>query len=101
MGEGCVQSRHQPRTAHRWWHMHTQAHTHSQLLQRGGWVPVPGHKLPGPREFCFGCVEEAQLGLETLEWEEGRERQGGRLWSHILDLWSVSAVPDLVLWVSL
>ena len=50
------------------------AHTHSQLLRGGGWVPVLGHKLPGPGEFCFGCVEEAQLGLETREWEEGRER---------------------------
>lgn len=45
-------------------------------------------------------MEEAQLGLETLEWEEGRESEGGRLGSHILDLWSVSAVPDSVLWVS-
>ena len=79
---------------------HTRAHTYSQLLQGGDWFPVPGHRLPGPGELCSGHVEEAQLGLETLEWEEGRESEGGRLGSHILDLWSVSAVPDLVLWVS-
>lgn len=34
MGEGCVQSRHQPRTAHRWWHMHTQAHTQPAAAER-------------------------------------------------------------------
>lgn len=72
-------------------HAHTRAY--SQQLQEGGWFPVPGHRLPGPGELCFGYVEEAQLGLESLEWE------GGRLGTHILDLWSVSAVPDLVLWV--
>lgn len=82
--------------------MHTHKHTYSQLLQGGFWFPVPGHRLPGPGELCFcsGYVEEAQLALETPEWEEGRESKGGRLGSHILDLWSVSAVPDLVLWVS-
>lgn len=49
------------------------ARTHSQLLQGRGWVPVPGHRLPGPEELCFGYVEEAQLGLEALEWGKGRE----------------------------
>lgn len=44
------------------------ARTHSQLLQGRRWVPVPG-----PEELCFGYVEEAQLGLEALEWGKGRE----------------------------
>lgn len=53
------------------------------------------HFQSEPGELCFGYVGEAQLGLEP---ESGRE--GGRLGSHILDLCSVSVIPDLVLWVS-
>lgn len=45
--------------------------------------------------LCSGYVGEAQLGLEL---KSGRE--GERLGSHILDLCSVSVIPDLVLWVS-
>ena len=56
-------------------HVHTHTCTHAQpAAAGGGWVPLLGHRLSGPREFCLGCVEEAQLGLETLEREEGRER---------------------------
>lgn len=53
---------------------------------------VRRHFQSEPGELCFGYVGEAQLGLEP---ESGRE--GGRLGSHILDLCSVSVIPDLVL----
>lgn len=92
--KGCVQGSHQPRTAHRW--QHTRAYTYTQ--------PAAARRRLGSsprarRTLQSGMWRRHSWGWK-LEWEEGRERRR-RLGSHILDLWSVSAVLDFVLWVSM
>lgn len=72
--------------------MHTHTHTHaaSSCKKEAGFQSL-GTDSQDPENSALGMWRRHSWGWKLLEWE------GGRLGTHILDLWSVSTVLDLVL----